>query len=92
MKFDYEKMTDKELEEHEQYLLTQWTPRMAFEVQISRLSSRRAELLEIYNKLKDPSSSQNEKLVNSINSLKYKIEDLEDELDDLIQDQASNNS
>ena len=32
MKFDYEKMTDKELEEHEQYLLAQWTPRMAFEV------------------------------------------------------------
>lgn len=34
-------MTDQELETYEQSLLAQWTPRMALENQIDRLSTER---------------------------------------------------
>lgn len=45
---------------------------------------------EIFNQLKNPDAPENERLKNSILSLKYKIEDLEDKLDDLIQDNRLN--
>ncbi|ENU93547.1 hypothetical protein F971_00805 [Acinetobacter vivianii] len=86
MKIILKTMTDNELKEHEQKLLAQWTRRIALEVQIDNFSSQRTELLEIYNNLKPPHSSKNERLINSIMTLKYKLEDLEDELNDIIQD------
>lgn len=86
MKEILQSMTDQELKQYEQELLAQWTPRIAFEIQIDRLSSQRAELLEIYNKLKNPGGSNNLRLSNSIKSLKYNLESIEDDLDDLIQD------
>jgi hypothetical protein len=79
-------MTDQELKEYEQELLAQWTPRIALEIQIDRLNSQRAELLEIYNQLKSPADSNSLRLSYSIKSLKYKLESIEDDLDDLIQD------
>ena len=78
-------MTDQELEEYEQSLLAQWTPRIALENQIDRLSTECTGQLEIFRKLKDPNALENKRLKDSILSLKYKIEDLEDKLDDLIQ-------
>ena len=78
-------MTDQELEEYEQSLLAQWTPRIALENQIDRLSTEYTGQLEIFRKLKDPNALKNKRLKDSILSLKYKIEDLEDKLDDLIQ-------
>lgn len=79
-------MTDHELKEHEQKLLAQWMHKIALEVQIDKFSSQSTELLEIYNDLKTPDCSKNERLINSIMNLKYKLEDLEDELNDVIQD------
>ena len=78
-------MTDQELEEYEQSLLAQWTPKIALENQIDRLSTECTGQLEIFRKLKDPNALENKRLKDSILSLKYKIEDLEDKLDDLIQ-------
>lgn len=78
-------MTDQELEEYEQRLLAQWTPRIALENQIDRLSTEYTGQMEIFRKLKDPNALENKRLKDSILSLKYKIEDLEDKLDDLIQ-------
>jgi hypothetical protein len=78
-------MTDQELAEYEQSLLAQWTPRIALENQIDRLSTEYTGQLEIFRKLKDPNALKNKRLKDSILSLKYKIEDLEDKLDDLIQ-------
>ena len=45
-------MTDQELETYEQSLLAQWTPRMALENQIDRLSTERKGQLEIFRKFK----------------------------------------
>ncbi|WP_286384321.1 MULTISPECIES: hypothetical protein [unclassified Acinetobacter] len=59
---------------------------MALESDIERLRTHRSELLEIFNQLPPPDTPENERLKNSIFSLNGKIEDLEDELDDLIQD------
>ena len=78
-------MTNQELEEYEQSLLAQWTPKIALENQIDRLSTECTGQLEIFRKLKDPNALENKRLKDSILSLKYKIEDLEDKLDDLIQ-------
>lgn len=86
MKIILKTITDHELKEHEKKLLGQWTHRIALEVQIDKFSSQRTELLEIYNNLKIPDCSKNERLINSIMTLKYKLEDLEDELNDIIQD------
>ena len=69
-------MTDQELETYEQSLLAQWTPRMALENQIDRLSTERKGQLEIFRKLKNPNAPENSRLKDSIFSLKYKIEDL----------------
>ena len=77
-------MTDQELETYEQSLLAQWTPRMALENQIDRLSTERKGQLEIFRKLKNPNAPENSRLKDSIFSLKYKIEDLKNKLDDLI--------
>ena len=77
-------MTDQELEAYEQSLLAQWTPRMALENQIDRLSTERKGQLEIFRKLKNPNAPENSRLKDSIFSLKYKIEDLKNKLDDLI--------
>ena len=79
-------MSCEELKDYEQSLLALWTPRMALESDIERLRTNRSELLEIFNQLKNPDVPENERLKNSILSLNSKIEDLEDELDDLIQD------
>lgn len=79
-------MSCEELKDYEQSLLALWTPRMALESDIERLRTHRSELLEIFNQLPPPDTPENERLKNSIFSLNGKIEDLEDELDDLIQD------
>lgn len=79
-------MSNQQRIDYEQELLSQWTPRIALEIQIDSLSSQRTELLEIFYKLQNPSSPQNSKLINSIKQLKHKLEDIEDELDDLLQD------
>jgi hypothetical protein len=77
-------MTDQELEEYEQSLLAQWTPKIALENQIDRLSTERIGQLEIFRKLKNPDAPENSRLKDSILSLKDRIKDLEDKLDDLI--------
>ena len=77
-------MTDQELEEYEQSLLAQWTPKIALENQIDRLSTERTGQLEIFRKLKNPDAPENSRLKDSILSLKDRIKDLEDKLDDLI--------
>jgi hypothetical protein len=79
-------MSCEELKDYEQSLLALWTPRMALESYIGKLRAYRKELLEIFKQLKNPDAPRNERLKNSILSLKDRIEDLEDELDDLIQD------
>ena len=84
-------MTDQELEEYEQSLLAQWTPKIALENQIDRLSTEYTGQLEIFNKLKNPDAPENSRLKDSILSLKYRIEDLKDKLDDLIQNSRLNN-
>ncbi|MEB6666840.1 hypothetical protein MXM33_07315 [Acinetobacter vivianii] len=86
MKINLQDMSEYELEDYEQLLVSQWSNRIALEVQISRIRSQYSDLLEIYNNLKNPKSIQNLKLSTSIKSLKYKLEELEDDLDDLIQD------
>ena len=47
-------MSHQELKDYEQSLLALWTPRMAIESDIERLSTNRNELLEIFNQLKNP--------------------------------------
>ena len=79
-------MTDQELEEYEQSLLAQWTPRIALENQIDRLNTEYTGQLEIFKKLKNPNTPENIRLKGSISSLKYKIENLQNELGNLIQD------
>ena len=73
-------MTDQELEAYEQSLLALWTPKIALENQIDRLSTEHIGQLEIFKKLKNPNAPENSRLKNSILSLKYKIEDLESKL------------
>ena len=73
-------MTDQELEAYEQSLLALWTPKIALENQIDRLSTEHIGQLEIFKKLKNPNFPENSRLKNSILSLKYKIEDLESKL------------
>ena len=85
-------MSCEELKDYEQSLLELWTPRMALENQIDRLRTERRGQLEIFNRLKNPDAPENERLKNSILSLNSKIEDLEDELDDLIQDERLNHT
>ena len=72
-------------------LLALWTPRIALENQIDRLSTEYTGQLEIFNKLKNPDAPENSRLKDSILSLKYRIEDLKDKLDDLIQNSRLNN-
>lgn len=79
-------MSNQQRIDYEQELLSQWSPRIALEIQIDILSSQRTELLEIFYKIQNPSSPQNSRLINSIKQLKHKLEDIEDELDDLLQD------
>ncbi|HCA5151981.1 TPA: hypothetical protein MW187_003592 [Acinetobacter baumannii] len=79
-------MSNHQLIEYEQELVNQWTHRISLEIQINSLSTQRNELLEIFYKLKNPSSPENSRLINSIKQLKDKLEDIEDELDDLLQD------
>ena len=85
-------MSCEELKEYEQSLLALWTPRMALESDIERLRTHRSELLEVFNQLKNPDAPINARLKESIISLKDRIEDLEDELDDLIQDERLNHT
>ena len=76
-------MTNQELEEYEQSLLAQWTPRIALENQIDRLSTEHKGQLELFRKLKNPDKPENLRLKNSILSLKDKIEGLKNKLDSL---------
>ena len=78
-------MTDQELEAYEQSLLALWTPKIALENQIDRLSTEHIGQHKIFKKLKNPNAPENSRLKDSVFSLKYKIENLKDELDDLIQ-------
>ena len=77
-------MSNEELESYEQSLLALWTPRIALENQIDRLSTEYTGQLEIFRKLKNPDAPENKRLKDSILSLKYRIEDLENRLNDLI--------
>ena len=77
-------MTDQELEAYEQSLLALWTPKIALENQIDRLSTECTGQLEIFRKLKNPDAPENKRLKDSILSLKYRIKDLENRLNDLI--------
>ena len=63
-------MTDQELEAYEQSLLALWTPKIALENQIDRLSTEHIGQLEIFKKLKNPNAPENSRLKNSILSLK----------------------
>ncbi len=85
-------MSCEELKDYEQSLLALWTPRMALESDIEKLRTHRKELLDVFKQLKNPDAPGNERLKNSILSLKSKIEDLEDGLDDLIQDERLNHT
>ena len=85
-------MSCEELKDYEQSLLALWTPRMALESDIERLRTHHSELLEVFNQLKNPDAPINARLKESIISLKDRIEDLEDELDDLIQDERLNHT
>jgi len=76
-------MTNQELEEYEQSLLAQWTPQIALENQINRLSTEYIGQLEIFRKLKNPNAPENKRLIDSIFSLKNRIKKLENALDDL---------
>lgn len=78
-------MSNEELESYEQSLLALWTPRIALENQIDRLSMEYKGQLEIFNKLKSPDAPENSRLKNSVYSLKERIIILEKKLDDLIQ-------
>ena len=51
-------MSNEELESYEQSLLALWTPRIALENQIDRLSTEYKGQLEIFNKLKKPRCSR----------------------------------
>ena len=77
-------MSNEELESYEQSLLALWTPRIALENQIDRLSVEYKGQLEIFNKLKSPDAPENSRLKSSVYSLKEKILILEKRLDDLI--------
>ena len=77
-------MSNEELESYEQSLLALWTPRIALENQIDRLSMEYKGQLEIFNKLKSPDAPENSRLKSSVYSLKEKIVILEKRLDDLI--------
>ena len=59
-------MSHQELKDYEQILLALWTPRMAIESDIERLSTNRNELLEIFNQLKNPDAPENERLKNKV--------------------------
>ena len=76
-------MTEQELEAYEQSLLALWSPRIALENQIDRLSTEYTGQLEIFRKLKNPNVPENKRLKDSILSLQYKIEGLKNELDNL---------
>ena len=69
-------MTDQELKDYEQSLLAQWTPQIAFENQIDRLSTELKGQLEIFNRLRNPDAPQNSRLKTSIQSLEHRIENL----------------
>ena len=92
IKANLDAMNAQELKEYEEILLSLWTQRMALENQIDRLRTERTGQLQIFNRLKNPDAPINACLKESISSLKYRIEDLEDELDDLIQDIQSQNN
>lgn len=47
-KAELDAMSHQELKDYEQSLLALWTPRMAIESDIERLSTNRTELLEIF--------------------------------------------
>lgn len=82
---ELQSMSNEELESYEQSLLALWTPRIALENQIDRLSMEYKGQLEIFNKLKSPYAPENSRLKSSVYSLKEKILVLEKRLDDLIQ-------
>ena len=63
-------MSHQELKDYEQILLALWTPRMAIESDIERLSTHHSELLEVFNQLKNPDAPKNSRLKDSILSLK----------------------
>ena len=78
-------MTDQELEAYEQSLLALWTPRIALENQIDRLSTECKGQLEIFRKLRNPNAPENKRLKDSILSMKDRIKALEDKLDLLVE-------
>ena len=82
---ELQSMSNEELESYEQSLLALWTPRIALENQIDRLSMEYKGQLEIFNKLKSPDAPESSRLKSSVYSLKEKILILEKRLDDLIQ-------
>ena len=91
-KAELDAMSHQGLKDYEQSLLALWTPRMAIESDIERLSTHHSELLEVFNQLKNPDAPKNSRLKDSILSLKYKIESLEGKLSDLIQENRLNSA
>ena len=51
---ELEAMSNQDLKEYEQSLLALWTPQIALENQINRLSTELSAQLEIFNQLKIP--------------------------------------
>ena len=82
-------MSNQDLKEYEQSLLALWTPQIALENQINRLSTELSAQLEIFNQLKNPDAPENSRLKNSIQSLKHRIENLESRLAEVLQDSKS---
>lgn len=76
-------MSAPELKEYEQSLLAQWTPEIALENQIDRLSIELSAQLEIFSKLKYPDDAKNLRLKNSVQALNRKIAELKDQLANL---------
>ena len=56
---ELEAMSNQDLKEYEQSLLALWTPQIALENQINRLSTELSAQLEILIQLKNPDAPEN---------------------------------
>ena len=64
---ELEAMSNQDLKEYEQSLLALWTPQIALENQINRLSTELSAQLEIFNQLKNPDAPENSRLKTLFN-------------------------
>lgn len=70
---ELEAMSNQDLKEYEQSLLALWTPQIALENQINRLSTELSAQLEIFNQLKNPDAPENSRLKNLFNLLNIEL-------------------